>query len=326
MADETGGPREPGERTPLAPEPPAAPESPQMPGGPGTVSPPPHHGMQDAVAPRELALRERGIGEILDAAITIYRTHWKTFMGIVAIVQVPFVFLQAILIELGAPGEGEAFGAAQAGFFGLAFILLMVQFLIVNPFLTGAITKATADVYLGGTPNLGDTYRYALSRTGTILWVTILYGLVVAGGFILLVVPGIYLAVALVFATPSVVVEARRGVDALKRSRALAKGYWWRIFGTLLLAMLLFFVAGAILGIPFGLLSLAAGPVSWLVEAIGNSIVTVITTPFFGMLVVLLYFDMRIRKEGFDLALMAQELGTGPGPGSGAPPTGPNFP
>ena len=59
--------------------------------------------------------------------------------------------------------------------------------------------------------------------------------------------------------------------------------------------------------------TLHAGPSSWPVRAIGTSIATVLTQPFSQLVAVLLYFDLRVRKEGFDLEILAKQLGLGAG-------------
>lgn len=264
---------------------------------------------------RPVVLQEMGLGEILDTAIRLYRTNWRTLMGVVAIVMVPFIFMQTFIGDLTTPQfnpfafdpEAEV-PEATPGFSGLGLLLTAVEYLIVLPFITAAVARAAADVYLGEIPTVGTTYRFALSRIGSILWVSILYGFVVAGGSILLLIPGIYFFVALVFSPAAVVIEGARGVEALKRSRALSKGHWWKIFGTLILAYLLVSVLSVVFVMPFWIASFFAGPVGWILVAIGSSIGNVLLVPFLTVIVILLYFDMRIRREGFDLSLMAREL------------------
>ena len=268
------------------------------------------------------ALREMGVGEILDATLKIYRNNWKTLLAIVAIVMVPYIFLQAIVVDITTPdfpdfdvrnpASLESF-QQDVGFFGGTLggaLLTLILAFIITPFVTGAVAKATADIYLGGDPEVGSTYSFALSKLGSLLLVSILYGLAVIGGFILLIIPGIYFAVKFIFSTTTVVVEGRSGTDALKRSGALVKDYFWKVLGTYLLAAILVGIIGGLLGYIIGL-GLGFLP-DWLAGAVAQSITQVLTTPFLTMVIVLLYFDLRIRKEAFDLSLMAQELGQNP--------------
>lgn len=254
------------------------------------------------------------VGEMLDAAINLYRLHWKTFIGIVAFVLVPLTFLQSFLLRELPQGfsfdpptpeitESEAVRVLVSVVgFGL------VQFLFVVPFLTAAFSRASADAYLGGEPSVGETYRFAISRVRSILWVSFLIGLAVLGGVILLIIPAIIFGIRFTFSAIVVVVEGRRGTQAMRRSWRLSKGSFWKIVGTLLLAGILRGVVRGILGFPFTIAAAQVGSGGWILSAVGSSLAEIVTQPFYAIIGVLLYFDLRIRKEGFDLALMAQEL------------------
>ena len=75
------------------------------------------------------------------------------------------------------------------------------------------------------------SYRVGLKLFWPAVWICILDVLAVAGGFMLLIVPGIILSIALMFANYALVVEDKRGMRALTQSREYAKGYWWAIVG-----------------------------------------------------------------------------------------------
>jgi Membrane domain of glycerophosphoryl diester phosphodiesterase len=125
---------------------------------------------------------------------------------------------------------------------------------------------------------------------------------------ILLIVPAIIVFIRFVFGSTVLVVEGLKGSKALGRSWRLAKGSFWKILGTTLLAALLSSVVEGILSIPGAVAFGVIGPAGWPFYAIGLSLAAIITTPFTTLITVLLYFDLRIRKEAFDLEVMAQEL------------------
>ncbi|MBW3561234.1 MAG: hypothetical protein KY437_01930 [Actinobacteria bacterium] len=231
-------------------------------------------------------LRERGIGELLDASIKLYRAHWQVFMGVVAIVVVPLTFL---LNALAASGNWLALG-----------LVTVVNFFVLTPMLAAAIVKASADAYLGSDPGIAGTYRYAFGRIGPLLLVILLMTIGILLGFIALIIPGLILLVRWYFAPTIVVVEDERGTDAIKRAWRLSSGHFWKIVGTVLLAGILAGIVATIISLPF------QGP--YVIRSLGESIASVITQPFTSIVGVMLYFDMRIRKEGFDLELMAREL------------------
>lgn len=263
---------------------------------------------------RPLPLRQMGIGELIDAAVRLYRLEWKALMGIVAFVVVPVSFgeLWATQLVLGqiAPTTTSPDAFGQLLVVTLAFAAL--QFLIVQPFLVAATARAAADVYLGAPVTIRGTYRYALGRLPSILWITILTTLAALLGFVLLIIPGIIALVRLAFAPVALVVEGHRGPGALRRSWRLTKGFFWRTLGTLLLSGVIVAIVSGILSIPGELAVQALGPDAWPISALVTTLATVLLTPFGMVVIVLLYFDLRIRKEGFDIEVMARELATAP--------------
>ena len=254
------------------------------------------------------------VGELLDAAIKLYRQNWKLFMGIVAFVLVPIQFVQSFLTRSVVPSSPFSQSnqlPTQSDIhstFLIGSIFTGLAFLFVLPFLTAAIARATSEVYVEGSPKVGDIYRFALSRTASVLWASFLVFLMVGLGFIALVIPGIIFAIRYGFTTTVVAIEGRRGTKAMGRSWRLAQGFFWKILGTTLLATILAGIVGSILQIPLAIVADHAGSSGWVLRAVGGSAAAIVTRPFTGIIVVLLYFDMRIRKEGFDLALMAQEI------------------
>lgn len=264
-------------------------------------------------------LREMRIGEMLDAAIKLYRSNWKTFMGIAAFILVPYYFVQealtaAVTRTITSQIGGIEFETQEGDVAAtvVSIVFLAGYFLFIQPFLTAAMARATADLYMGGCADVRTIYRFALPRTHSILWVSFLTFLVIGGGFLLLIIPAIIFYVRFLFGPTAVVVEGTKGRQAMKRSWRLAKGRSWKILGTVFLAGLLTSVVGAVLGIPFVLAGQFIGGGGWILRAIGSSLSSVITRPFAAIIVVLLYFDMRIRKEGLDLALMAREIESPP--------------
>ena len=248
------------------------------------------------------------LGEMLDAAVNLYKTNWKTFMGIVAFVVVPLQLLQNYLARDVFNTSIETSSEVSTGEILPLIIFPLVQFLFVTPFLTAAIARATSEIYLGGSPGVGDVYSFALRRTHSIFWVTSLSAMAAVFGLIALIVPGVIFFVRFSFSNAVVIVEGARGTKAMGRSWRLAKGFFWKIFGTVILASILAGIIGAVIQVPLEFAAVAIGPSGWLLRALGTSTAQIITSPFSGMVIVLLYFDMRIRKEGFDLALMAQEM------------------
>ncbi len=263
---------------------------------------------------RPLPLRQMGVGELIDAAVRLYRLEWKVLMATVAFVIVPVTFLEAWATQVLVGNVGSAIPGSDA--FGqliaVTIFFVAVQFLIVQPFLVAAVARAAADIYLGEPVTIGGTYRYALSRLPSILWITILTTLATLLGLVLLIIPGIIALVRLAFAPAALVVEGHRGSTALRRSWRLTKGFFWRTLGTLLLSGVIVAIVSGIISLPGELVVQAMGPEAWPISALVTVLATVLLTPFGMLVVVLLYFDLRIRKEGFDIEVMARELASAP--------------
>src|SRR3954451_24630069 len=142
-------------------------------------------------------------------------------------------------------------------------------------------------------------------------------GIAVALGVLLLVVVTPFLWVRLSFAAPTLLLEGLGIGASLARSWRLTVGSWWRIFGILLLTTLVATVAGGLLSAPFAVVGGIVGSaldggspgggtafvVSQLIGNVGTVLSSTVTAPFTASVTALLYIDLRIRREGLDVAL-----------------------
>lgn len=271
-------------------------------------------------------LRPLGIGEILDVSLKIATRNAGTLLRIVLFVVAPAQALSA-LIQVSAtpdydPGQG-IFGPSfdTTGtetetwtiFAGFA-VAGLIGFL-AGQLATGACFKAVAQAYLAEQPTWRDSLAFALRRFRSILWIVVLGGFLTVLGFLLLIVPGIYLAVSFAVALPVLMTEGLRGRKALGRSRRLVKGRWWRTAILLVIAGLLISIVGG--GITAAVSALTLGSpddpvVVFMVGALAGTLGALVTTPFSAAYHTVLYFDLRVRQEAFDLQLLAQNLGVEP--------------
>jgi hypothetical protein len=111
---------------------------------------------------------------------------------------------------------------------------------------------------------------------------------------VLLVLPGIYLAVRWFFVPQAVVLEHAHGPGALRRSGELVQGCWWRTLGIVLLANLAAAIPTFVLGGPFASLASHYDRQVWIM--VGSMVTEVVTAPFVALLSTLLYFDLRARR------------------------------
>jgi hypothetical protein len=296
------------------------------------------------------ALRPLGVGEILDAGIKVYLKNARTLMGLTAVVVVPFQILSALIllstVSSGSEvphgtldlstGSGTSNHAASLG----ANAILSVTGLIIGLLTTAACVKAVSDIYLDQPTDIRSSLRFALRRLGSLVWLEIIFGVLLTLATIALIIPGIWLWVGWSVATPALLIDGARGSKALGRSRRLVRGRWWPTAGLLLVAaVMVAVVGGAIEGALVGI-SLAGGGESLVltvvVVSLAAAISSVLVRPFHSAVTTVLYYDLRVRHEGYDVQLLAEQLGIEPaalpartppadGPESVGEPGGPPF-
>ena len=103
--------------------------------------------------------------------------------------------------------------------------------------------------------------------------------------------------------TQALVVEGKQGTAAMRRPWDLVGGHWWHAAFTVLLAGLLTEVVNAIITAPFG-------ASAWVAQAVAAAVATTVTLPYGALVGVLLYLDLRARKERLDLDTLNTDLQT----------------
>lgn len=272
------------------------------------------------------ALRPLGIGETLDVAIKVYRAHFSTLVKTVGAVVAP-VYVFGALVQLSLipdtgdvvetdplTGEITTVNADDVWAWVAGFLLLGLLTYLASQLATAAAFKVVGASYLGEEVDWRDSLRFALRRLRSLVWLSILTALGLALGFLACIVPGVYLYAAWAVAVPVLVLEDVRGRAALLRSRSLVEGRWWPVFGVIVLSWLLTtIVSTALSGALAGVVATSdSDVVVAFVNAIAQAGASVLTTPFAAAVATVLYFDLRVRKEGFDLELLARNVGVEP--------------
>ena len=270
-------------------------------------------------------LRPLGVGEILDVAIKIYRSRFGDLVKAVSVVLGP-VFVLAAAIRLSLPTEDTFLESTQPGAtpefeaeefwaFLAGTVLIAILAFIAGQVATGACFKAVGGAYFDERPDWRESLRFARSRLGSLLWLSFLLPLLLVPATLACIAPGVYLYVAWAVATPVLLLEDVRGRRALKRSRGLVTGRWWPTLGLLVLtAILTGLVQAVFVGLAAGVVSVSDNEVARAVaDAVGQTASSALVTPLSAAVTTVLYFDLRVRKEGFDLELLAHRLGVEPG-------------
>lgn len=233
-------------------------------------------------------LRPRSATEIIDAAFQLLRSEYSALVATSAVILAPGIFL-TLLLPTSVMVAGQ----------------LVSQ--LLQLFAAAAMIVIVSERYLGRAPKAGDAVRAVLSRPWTLLVTSIFQSVLVVIGFVLLIIPGFIFA-AWTFAMPMVVMlEHTNTSEAFKRSRELARGEVGHVLGTLVLAFLIFYLVVIALAAMMGMLFALVGISERIGEVIGQ-VAMIFAYPVLGVVGTLLYYDLRIRKEGFDLETMAREL------------------
>ncbi|MEA2142156.1 MAG: hypothetical protein QOI64_586 [Solirubrobacteraceae bacterium] len=276
-------------------------------------------------------LRALALGELLDVAFRICATHWRTLLKAVLVVIVPVQIISTIVtadytlssFDVGSNTEQttrEAIDELNANIDGLLVSGLLQILALV--FATAACLRAIVSAYLGELPDWRGSLAYALRHAGPLLALTALYVGGVAIGAIAMLLPGIWLYIAWVFALPALLVEGLRGPAALRRSYILVRGRWWRTFGVIALGFILAIVISTLARGVFllGLLVADDDAIVLALSTLAGIIGLAVSAPFQAALLTVLYFDTRVRTENLELDQLAGEIGVDAPSADGAAP------
>lgn len=310
--------------------------------------PPPMWGPPPAPRPGCVPLRPLGLGDILDGSFTAIRRNPRVMLGLSALIAVAqavivagfsfFTFASLGNVSVTDPGDatastslGPLVGTESVQFVGL------VASTLLGSILTGMLTIAITQDVLGVTLTAGQVWERVRGRIWPLLAIAVMTTILEFAGLIFFLAPGIWLWGIWAVAVPALMVERTTIRGALRRSKQLVGGTFWRVWGVRALGTLIATFIGGFLVVPFEIVGLIVDsdvfsgsadsnhvPVLFLVlTAIGSALSATFTAPIRAGIDALLYVDLRMRKEGLDIALRHHVLQPNPGapPAPGAPPS-----
>jgi hypothetical protein len=294
--------------------------------GPGWGVPSPYPPLPKAGSARTgpLPLHPMMFSDLLDGSFRLLKANLGTIVLVAAVFLIPVNLVAAFFQRdlLGGYGvlelardpsllnEAAGPGASNAPLVGslvAAFVTVLV-----TPFIGGATSRIVAASYLGGELTAGPAMRATGRRFLVLLAVFFMALLLKAAGLVLCLVGALVPMTLFLVTTPVVMLEEAGPVQAMARSVVLVRPRFWPVMAIGIGSGLLASVLGNILGTPFTLAALAVGyHWGWILAAAGTVLPALVTTPFVSILATLVYFDLRIRNEGFDLQMIAAELARG---------------
>jgi len=243
-----------------------------------------------------LTLRARSASEIADAAINLYRSNARLMLVIGATLTLPIMILFVLFTPHSSDQRMEAM---------VLRVVLATVGALWGGVSAGALTFAASERYLGRDVTANGAIAAALARPFPLAFGVLARWFLIGVGTALLLVPGVYAFIFSFAMTPAIMLE-RRGVNAgWLRSRELVRGMKAHVFGALLIAYLVFFVVFITVGFMLGAIVFGANERALQVL---QSAVQVLAWPFVITTEMLLFYDLRIRKEGFDIEHMAAGL------------------
>ena len=291
--------------------------------------------------------------EILGECFTIYGRRFRELILIALIIQIPLTILEfaisdslpdmettlaALQINLGGdprawlPPDAEygeeppKLPEALSGDEIVRLVVSMTGYLIATALLytllSGVITYAVGMQYAVGTLDVGRSYSRAWWRVLTLAALGLLsFGILalMVAGLVLLIVPGLIMLTLMVYwsvAVQAAIIEGCKPIEAFRRSFRLVQGNWWRTFAVWILIGLVIFGLGILLGlmtVPIASTAETEGILWRLANAIISLLGGAIVAPISAIAGALIYFDLRARKEDYDLDALAEQLNVSPG-------------
>jgi hypothetical protein len=245
--------------------------------------------------------REFSIGAVISDTFSTYFANFIKFTLLGLILYLPMVAMLAASLGTINFSDPQALLDASAsggtGFFaayGFINILMMLGAAVIM----AGITYAAIEYKSGKSVSVGDMLRRSLSVLLPLIGAAILYYIAVAVGMILLVIPGIIVALMLMVSFPAVIAEQLGPIEALRRSRELTNGHKWSLFGGAIVYGIVISIVQIVLMLVFGML----GPIAM---GIGALLMYAVSVGLGSCFIASVYTNLRESKEGIGISDLA---------------------
>jgi hypothetical protein len=257
------------------------------------------------MAPANPRFEAMPLGRLLDRAFGLYVENFPLMLGIIASAYVPLyaikLVMQAGMGPVTASGRNLTVLVSQ-----LALIVLWAS--LALPVATGAATYAISERYLGRDVTVGGALKQAWIRLWTLTIAQLSVMIRVFLGFLLFFIPGVLWSLSYALVVPVVLLEGKKALPSLRRSWELVKSHRGKVFIVLVVVNVLQWLAsfgvGSLSELVFDLESVSGS----LMHAALGDVISIFLTPLAVIADILLYYDFRIRKEGFDLEMLSRSL------------------
>jgi predicted outer membrane lipoprotein len=236
------------------------------------------------------------LGKVLERTWESYRDQFGLLIPAALIVFIPIAIINGLILSAGG-----VLGALLAAAVGI----------VATYWFQGMVVEAARDIIVDGRRDhsVGSLFRSVAPVIGMLIGAGLLAGIATFFGFILLIVPGLFLLTIWAVVAPVVVIERPGVLPSLSRSRELVRGHGWQVFGVIVVLFLLQIVLGGIVGAIFvGVSDNLVG------RGVADLIVRVLVGPLSALAAAIMYFELK-RLHGEPV------LGAGAGAEATVPPT-----
>jgi hypothetical protein len=258
----------------------------------------------------------QSIGGVLDTSFQLYKASvakvWPLSLLLAISGSLPFLYL---IVKGGNIGTDPMAAVALLG--DGQYWLTNLLVVLISLVAMAALFVRTNAIGVDSETSMGDALQFALGRFLLLFANLILFSIALMIGFVLLIIPGFILMVSLMLSFSLVVLERKGPFEALVGSHNLVWGNWWRTTAILTVGFIILFVlylaVSMLLSLTMPIVGLRFGD-PFLYALISSSIIsmliTLIATPYYISLLLAIYWDLKLRKEGGDLAARVGALGT----------------
>jgi len=227
------------------------------------------------------------IGDVLGRAFSTWIRKLPQLLLIYIACSLPSAIISVLAGPGSTPGHANPnYGAANSLSGILNFVLLSLA--------QGATIVVAVQTMRGRSVRLGDAFSQATNRLLPIMGASFCFGVAFLFGTLLLVIPGLMLAMRYNVFAATCVVEERGAIDSLRRSAELTRGYRWPIFGLQLILWVPILILSA------GIAALDIRIFGTLVGQIALELWSAIIGSLYSTMLAAIYYDLRLANEGGD--------------------------
>lgn len=250
----------------------------------------------------------QSIGGVLDTTFQLYKASLVRVIPLCVLLVIASS-PTSIYLLMNTPDATDPLGAFTA-MRSLNYWLAYGVGIIASLWVIAAVYLKVDAIGAGGDLSVASALQKGLSRVPHLFLMMILFFIAVTIGCVLLLVPGLILMVSLMLCFNLALFEGKGPVDSLTGSHRLVWGNWWRTAGILtvgfIIVMVIYMVAALLIGVVLPFVGLGDAEDIFLVTLVTGMIVgglmSLLVTPFYVGLVIAVYWDLKLRKEGGDLA------------------------